>query len=90
MDFQQYLVAGVPLVFVVLGLVEFVKRLGLKGNWLIVVSMLIGAALGIGYQCTVAVPVGFNGWFSVSVFGLAVGLVASGIYDAVKNAARPL
>ena len=32
MDFTQYLVAGVPLVLVVLGLVEWVKSLGLTGT----------------------------------------------------------
>jgi hypothetical protein len=88
MDFSSYVVAGVPLVFVVLGLVEFVKRLGLEGNWLIVVSVLIGVGLGIGYQCSIAVPVGFSGWFGVVIFGVALGLVASGIYDAVKNATK--
>ena len=88
MDFTQYLVAGVPLVLVVLGLVEWVKSLGLQGNAVKFVSMAIGLILGVGYQYSVAVPVGFAGWFGVVVFGLALGLVASGIYDAVKNATK--
>ena len=88
MDFSQYLVAGVPLIFVVLGLVEWVKSFGVKGNAVKVVSMAIGLVLGIGYQISVAVPVGFAGWFGASVFGLALGLLASGIYDAVKNATK--
>lgn len=88
MDFSQYVVAGVPLVLVVLGLVEWVKSLGLTGNSVKFVSMGIGLVLGIGYQLSVAVPVGFSGWFGASVFGLALGLLASGIYDAVKNATK--
>jgi hypothetical protein len=44
--------------------------------------------LGIGYQLSISVPVGFSGWFGASVFGLALGLLASGIYDAVKNATK--
>lgn len=88
MDFTQYLVAGVPLVLVVLGLVEWVKSLGLQGNAVKVVSLVIGLLLGIGYQLSLAMPVGFSGWFSVSVFGLGLGLVASGIYDALKNATK--
>lgn len=88
MDFTQYLVAGVPLVLVVLGLVEWVKSLGLTGNAVKVVSLAIGLVLGIGYQLSLAVPVGFGGWFTVTVFGLGLGLVASGIYDAAKNAVK--
>jgi hypothetical protein len=30
-------------------------------------------------------PVGFTGWFGVIVFGLALGLVASGIYDVLNK-----
>ena len=88
MDFTQYLVAGVPLVLVVLGLVEWVKSLGLTGNAVKVVSLAIGLVLGIGYQLSLAVPVGFGSWFTVTVFGLGLGLVASGIYDAAKNAVK--
>ena len=86
MDFSQYLVAGVPLIFVVLGLVQWVKSLGLTGDAVKVVSLVIGLLLGVGYQLSVAMPVGFAGWFGVTVFGLALGLVASGIYDVVKDA----
>ena len=88
MDFSMYLVAGVPLVLVVLGLVEWVKGLGLQGNAVKVVSMLIGLLLGVGYQFSLAVPIGFSGWFSCVVFGISLGLVASGIYDATKNATK--
>ena len=88
MDFTSYLVAGVPLVLVVLGLVEWVKSLGLQGVAVKLVSMAIGLVLGIGYQLSLAVPIGFSGWFGASVFGLALGLVASGIYDVLKNATK--
>ena len=88
MDFTSYLVAGVPLVLVVLGLVEWVKSLGLQGVAVKLVSMAIGLVLGIGYQLSLAVPVGFSGWFGASVFGVALGLVASGIYDVLKNATK--
>jgi hypothetical protein len=88
MDFSSYVIAGVPLVLVVVGLVEWVKSLGLQGVAVKFVSMAIGLVLGIGYQISVAVPVGFAGWFGASVFGLALGLLASGIYDAVKNATK--
>jgi len=80
-DFSTLLVGGISLVVVVFGLVEMVKSLGLRGNWLTVVSLLIGLALGMAYQIAKAgIPVDFAGWFSVTIFGIALGLVASGFY----------
>jgi hypothetical protein len=81
----QEIVNGVPLVIVVMGLVEFCKQLGATGRVLTVVSMLIGLALGMLYQCSLAVPVTFAGWFAAAVYGLALGLTASGISDFAKQ-----
>jgi len=86
MDISTLLVGGFPLVAVVFGLVEFVKSFGLKGHWLTGVSMLLGLAFGIAYQIANAgVPMNFAGWFSTVVFGLMLGLVASGLYDFVDT-----
>jgi hypothetical protein len=80
-------VAGIPIVLVVLGLVEWVKKLGLEGKAVLVVSMAFGLLFGAGYQfSTNGFPADFSGWFLVVVYGLALGLVASGIYDALKSA----
>ena len=81
-DISTLLVGGLPLSAVVFGLVEFVKSFGLHGRWLTIVSMLLGLLFGISYQIANAgIPVGFAGWFGVAVFGLVLGLVASGLYD---------
>jgi len=82
--FDNVVVAGIPLLVVVLGVVQFIKGFGLAGNAVKLLSLSVGLLLGIGYQLSVTVPVDFAGWFSVSVFGLGLGLVASGIYDAAK------
>jgi hypothetical protein len=38
--------------------------------------------LGLGYHvASIGIPVGFAGWFAAVIFGLAMGLVASGFYD---------
>ena len=79
------IVAGLPLVLVVLGLVEWVKRLGLQGRAVVIVSMAIGLALGLAYQVSIAVPIDFAGWFGAAVYGIGLGLVASGIYDVGKS-----
>lgn len=88
MDFStlfEIAVAGVPLVLVILGLVEWVKSMGVTGKPLTALSMTLGLVLGGGYQLTQGVPVNWNGWFTVIVFGLAYGLVASGIYKVMKQ-----
>lgn len=96
MDIKAYAeaaVAGVPLLFVVLGLVQWVKSFGVQGNALRGVAMAVGLLLGAGYQlAVVGFPADFAGWFAVVVFGLGLGVVASGVYDAattmIKAAAK--
>lgn len=87
MNFQE-VVSGIPLILVVIGLVEWVKRFGVAGKALNVASLLVGAGLGVAYQVSQGVPVDFAGWFAAVIYGLALGLVASGIYDAAKSAAK--
>jgi hypothetical protein len=84
-DFSNLLVDGIPLVMVVFGLVEFVKSLNLSGKFLTVASLLIGLALGVLYRLSLAIPVTFAGWFSAILFGLALGLVASGFYNFIDS-----
>ncbi len=86
MDFQNAVVSGVPLVLVVIGLVEWSKRIGASGRALQILSMLIGVVLGVLYQFSQQTLEGFSAWFSAVVYGLGLGLVASGLYDAARNA----
>jgi len=41
--------------------------------------------LGLAYQVSIAVPIDFAGWFGAAVYGIGLGLVASGIYDVGKS-----
>ena len=85
-DISTLLVGGIPLVAVVFGLVEFVKSFGVRGHWLTITSVLLGLAFGVSYQIANAgLPVSFAGWFAVAVFGIMLGLVASGLYDFVDT-----
>jgi len=81
MGFDDAIVLGLQLVVVIMGLVEFTKKLGLSGKALTATSMLIGVAFGVAYQISLGVPVNFQGWFGAGVYGLSLGLVASGVYD---------
>lgn len=97
--FLQAAVKGVPLLFVVFGLVEWAKRLTKKdgtqlidGNGLLVLSLFLGLLFGSGFMLMTERPpqaldwyVLFVYWFGVGVYGLAIGLVASGLYDFVKG-----
>ncbi len=86
---EQYFdvaVAGIPLLFVVMGLVEWVRQFGVSGNWLRVTSMIVGLVLGMGYQVSQGMPATFAAWFAAAVYGLALGVVASGVRDALKQA----
>lgn len=79
--FQNASVAGIPLLAFVLGLVQWIKGFGLAGTQVKLASMVVGILLGIGYQFSIGAPVDFAGWFAVLIFGIALGLVASGLYD---------
>jgi hypothetical protein len=84
-DLTSLLVGGIPLIIVIFGLVEFSKKLGLSGNWLLAFSLALGTFFGIAYKLSLAMPAGLADWFAVIIFGLALGLIASGIYDFASS-----
>lgn len=77
---MDIVVNGINLMALVFGLVEFSKKTGLKGKALTMLSMGIGVLVGIAYQIAKMYPAVMQ-WFGVAVFGLAVGLAASGVYS---------
>lgn len=78
------LVNGIPLMAVVFGCVEFCKKLGLAGRSLTVASLGIGVAAGVAYRCSIALPATFADGFADVLYGVALGLAASGVYDFVS------
>jgi len=85
MNFDQ-VINGVPLIFVVMGLVELVKVFGIQGKALTAVSFGIGLVIGLLYQISLGMPTDYTAWFGAALFGLALGLVASKVYDAIGSA----
>jgi hypothetical protein len=96
-SFIKATVAGVPLVFVIIGFVYWFKQFQkadgsplFSGNILLLISMAWGLLLGGGYMvASTRPPIGdvwivFVFWFGVFVYGIAMGIVASGLYSAVK------
>jgi len=65
----------------ILGLVELVKKLGVEGsNKLILISMGSGVSLGVLFQIQEMYPE-IAPWFKVGLYGILMGLVASGLYQ---------
>jgi hypothetical protein len=88
----KIVVDGWPLLPVVMGLVELVKKVfpRLAGNWIVLVSFVIGGLLGSGYMISYAKPVTFSEWFIFGVGCLIYGLIPCGLYDvATKNQSLP-
>lgn len=108
-------VLGVPLLWVVQGLVQWSKKFKsstpkrdidgnvilvngvpeyipvIHGNGLLILSLCIGAILGAMYMISVTRPPGgdwytvYVYWFGILIYGLGLGLIASGQYKIVKD-----
>ena len=83
---DNLLLGGIPLILLVFGMVEFTKKLGLTGIWLMLTSMILGILFGIAYQVsTSGMPASVTEWISTIALGLAIGLSASGVYDFITS-----
>lgn len=79
---EQYFGEISPLLVLgaILGLVEFIKRLGVEGgNKSIFASMGVGVLLGILFQVQEMYPA-IAPWFKTGLYGILMGLTASGLY----------
>ncbi len=82
---QDIVVNGISMMFLVLGVVQFIKdNSGIKGTTVKAVSMLTGVFFGILFGMMQAVPSTPSEWATLVLYGITVGLSASGIYD-LKN-----
>lgn len=87
MDFQilfkDLTVAGISLIALIIGLVQFIKSLGVSGVYIKITAFLVGAVLGGGYHIAVhGVPNDTAGIFTAIVITLAFGVGAPSFYDA--------
>ncbi len=76
----------VPLMSIVFGVVNYIGKWGVKGNWQLLSSLLTGLILGGIVMYFTILPSTAVAWFSVALFGLLVGLAASGCYEGIKTA----
>jgi hypothetical protein len=77
---------GVPIIFVVIGVVTLMRKLGVTGKGLLIASMVWGTGIGVCYQIAVNnIPNNFGGWFGYAIYGMGIGLLASLFYDSLKD-----
>jgi hypothetical protein len=84
MDLSVFTLNPVTLAILILGVVEFIKRLGLTGNKLMLVSMAVGIMFATVYKVHDLYPPA-EPYLEVFFFGIAAGLCASGIYSFITN-----
>ncbi len=75
-----------PILSIVFGIVDYLGKLGVKGKWQFVSSLLAGLILGGLVMYFTIQPATAVAWFSVALFGLLIGLGASGCYEGIKTA----
>lgn len=88
MDISQFAndsLNGVPIILVVMGLTTLLQEIGVQGMWQRISSLVIGLLFGGAYQYAVSPPSDFAGWLGLVVYGLAMGLTATGLYETAKK-----
>ena len=80
-------IAGIAIIPLVLGLVQFAKKLGVNGNGSMVLAVVLGFFFsGLMYAGqTGLIPAEALPWVELVVFALAGGLSAAGLYDLGKS-----
>ena len=89
-DFETVAIGGVNLILVVIGLMQFAKRLGLHGNALVIVAFAGLVVFGgvAGAMAEDLIPAPALPWIRVAIYalGFAVyGMTAMGLYEVAKT-----
>jgi len=86
-EFAELAIGSVAVIPLVLGIVQFLKKFGLDGNWNIVASVVLGIvfgglAYGIDQSLLPVVAIPYIKW---AVYALSVGFAVAGLYDIGKT-----
>ncbi|OGN99038.1 MAG: hypothetical protein A2Z71_03340 [Chloroflexi bacterium RBG_13_50_21] len=88
MDLNNFLVNPITLTLIILGVVEMIKKFGITGNKLMLVSMAVGITFGVVYK-VYELYTPSKVYIDVLFFGIAAGLGATGIYSFVNDRFPP-
>jgi uncharacterized membrane protein HdeD (DUF308 family) len=83
MDLGNFTLNPVTLALLILGIVEFIKKFGVTGNKLMLISMAVGIVFAVVYKFHELIPP-IEQYIELAFFGVAAGLCASGIYNFVN------
>lgn len=83
MDLGNFTLNPVTLALLILGIVEFIKKFGLTGNKLMLISAAVGIVFAVVYKLSELIEPA-QVYIQIAFFGLAAGLCASGIYNFVN------
>jgi len=87
--FSEFLKLALPtaagLLPIVMALVTYWGKLGVSGKWQTVSSMATGLVLGGFVMYIQVLPQNLIEWSAVGLFGLILGLAASGVYEIGKE-----
>lgn len=80
-----------PMVPIIMGLVQWVKNtLGTSDERILnLTAMVFGLIGGCGFMLAVQVPVDYTGWFLLVMYGIILGLTASGIFKVGQQLTSP-
>lgn len=98
-EFIKIALDGWPIIFLIIGLVEWSKQLKNKegsqlitGNNLLILSMSLGVFFGVLYMIALGRPPEggdwyaiYVYWFGVLIYSFVLGIIASGLFDVVRN-----
>lgn len=85
--FEDLAIAGVSLIPLIMGWVQVAKKLGVDGNWSLILSLLLGGLFTALWQAMGSglIPEPWIPWINVGVVGLGGALAAGGLYDLGKR-----
>lgn len=88
LEFFQSAGVTTALIFpMVMGLVTYYGKFGITGKWQLVSSMVTGLVLGGFVMYVLVVPATLIQYTAVGLYGLTLGLGASGVYETGKEIA---
>lgn len=84
---DSYAGASVFLTSVIMALVTLWGKLGISGKAQLVSSLVTGLVIGGGFMWIELNPATAKDWATVLLYGLILGLTASGVYEVGKEIA---
>ena len=77
-------IAGIPVIAIIIGLVEYIKSIGLPTKYAPAVAIALGVLASVVAQLAVTYP-GISPWVEAVVIGLVVGMAATGLYKVASR-----